>query len=64
MKFAPQRPSARRVNPSPIVIAAIGTITYWLWNLEVACYATTLVALVSIAVDHQCRRNRDRYGGL
>ena len=60
MKSAPQRPLARKVNPSLIVIAAIGPITYWLWNLEVACYATTLVALVSIAVDHQRRRNRDK----
>ena len=60
MKSAPQRPLARKVNPSLIVIAAIGPITYWLWNLEVACYATIIVALMSIAVDHQRRRNRDK----
>jgi hypothetical protein len=60
MESASQRQSVRKVNPDLIVIADIGPITYWLWNLEVACYATTLFALESIVVDHQRRRHCEK----
>lgn len=62
IKSAPQRRQALKASLSPglVATAAVGPIAYWLWNLEVACYATTLFALVIIAVNHQRRRHREK----